>query len=106
PYRSLILIPQLIRQPSKGQYCRRYYIICRVESQEISVNSAAGRAPTAIKASMCLDIQLFAVDLIGIEGSTRLRPCHTTRHGGPLRAIREVEVMRVQGSLKHQSSRL
>ncbi len=64
PYRSLILIPQLIRQPSKGQYCRRYYIICRVESQEISVNSAAGRAPTAIKASMCLDIQLFAVDII------------------------------------------
>ncbi|KHG81465.1 hypothetical protein PU76_09680 [Escherichia coli] len=70
------------------------------------MNSAAGRAPTAIKASMCLDIQLFAVDLIGIEGSTRLRPCHTTRHGGPLRAIREVEVMRVQGSLKHQSSQL
>ncbi len=28
------------------------------------MNSAAGRAPTAIKASMCLDIQLFAVDII------------------------------------------
>ena len=70
------------------------------------MNSAAGRAPTAIKASMCLDIQLFAVDLIGIGGNTRLRPCHTTRHAGPHRAIREVEVMRVQGSLKHQSSRL
>ncbi|EGO6588812.1 hypothetical protein NKK66_RS00090 [Escherichia coli] len=28
------------------------------------MNSAAGRAPTAIKASMCLDIQLFAIDII------------------------------------------
>jgi hypothetical protein len=24
----------------------------------------------------------------------RLRPCHTTRHAGPHRAVREVEVMR------------
>lgn len=28
------------------------------------MNSAVGRVPTAIKASMCLDIQLFAVNII------------------------------------------
>ncbi|EGO8454061.1 hypothetical protein EFK75_19525 [Escherichia coli] len=28
------------------------------------MNSAAGRAPTAIKAPMCLYIQLFAIDII------------------------------------------
>ncbi len=33
--------------------------------------------------------------VIGIGGSHyRLRPCHTTRHAGPHRAVREVEVMR------------
>ena len=46
------------------------------------------------------------VFLNGIGGSTRLRPCHPTRHAGPHRAVREVEVMRVEGNLKHQSSRL
>ena len=30
--------------------------------------------------------------LIGIGDSTRLRPCHTTRHAGPHRAVRGVEV--------------
>ena len=34
---------------------------------------------------------------IGIGGSHhRLRPCHTTRHAGPHRAVREVEVMRAE----------
>jgi len=33
--------------------------------------------------------------VIGIGGSHyRLHPCHTTRHAGPHRAVREVEVMR------------
>ncbi|WP_429259570.1 ArsB/NhaD family transporter [Paraburkholderia sp. GAS334] len=39
-----------------------------------------------------IDVGAFAF-LIGIGGSSRLRPCHTTRHAGPHRAVREVEVM-------------
>ena len=35
----------------------------------------------------------WSIRLIGIGGSSRLRPCHTTRHAGPHRAVREVEVM-------------
>jgi hypothetical protein len=45
---------------------------------------------------------------IGIGGDPRgSRPCHTTRHAGPHRAVREVEVMRVsarQGGQSRQSS--
>lgn len=44
--------------------------------------------------------------LIGIGGSTRLRSCHTSRHAGPHRAVREVEVMRVEGSVARQSGEL
>ncbi len=50
------------------------------------MNSAAGRAPTAIKASMCLDIQLFAVDLIGMgRGQHKVAPMphHCRRMGSP-----------------------
>ncbi|MHB1832875.1 MAG: hypothetical protein ACYCRH_10795 [Acidiferrobacteraceae bacterium] len=38
-------------------------------------------------------LKLRFFNLIGIGGSSRLRPCHTTRHAGPHRAVREVEVM-------------
>ena len=44
---------------------------------------------------------------IGIGGSHyRLRPCHTTRHVGPHRAVREVEVMRAGVDPDDQSDRL
>jgi hypothetical protein len=45
-------------------------------------------------------------ELIGIGGSHyRLRPCHTTRHAGPHRAVREVEVMRAAAGPDDQSDR-
>ena len=44
--------------------------------------------------------------IIGIGGSDyRLRPCHTTRHAGPHRAVREVEVMRAGADPDDQSDR-
>lgn len=43
---------------------------------------------------------------IGIGGShSRLRPCHTTRHAGPHRAVREFEVMTVEVVPGYQSKR-
>ena len=43
---------------------------------------------------------------IGIGGSHyRLRPCHTTRHAGPHRAVREVEVMRAWADPAGRSDR-
>ena len=43
---------------------------------------------------------------IGIGGSHyRLRPCHTTRHAGPHRAVREFEVMRVEVVPGYRSKR-
>lgn len=41
---------------------------------------------------------------IGIGGSSdELRPCHTTRHAGPHRAVREVEVKRASERLVYRS---
>jgi hypothetical protein len=42
---------------------------------------------------------------IGIGGlHCRRRPCHTTRHAGPHRAVREFEVMTVVALPSHQST--
>jgi len=47
-----------------------------------------------LRAAIHVEIGRVARDLgdIGIGGESPLLPCHTTRHAGPHRAVREVEV--------------
>ena len=65
------------------------------------ISLALALLKTVAKAAKCpvrllCDSWFMRRRLIGIGGSHhRLRPCHTTRHAGPHRAVREVEVMRV-----------
>ena len=53
------------------------------------------REPTVFP--LVIPLGKISIPLIGIGGDHyRSRPCHTTRHAGPHRAVREVEVMRAE----------
>ena len=71
---------------AKGrQYCNR-----------IEKCSSAGASLNRLRRIKQCAFHTFFIPGIGIGGlDHRRRPCHTTRHAGPHRAVREVEVMKV-----------